>query len=72
MCNEHARTTDCLPKLVVALRELGIRGDGKTRPARFAMTASSLRALKRASKQTGLPACRLLLASIAIACDEQE
>ena len=68
----QAATADCLPKLLAALRELGFRGDGKTRPARFAMTASSLRALRRASKKTGLPVCRLLLASIAIACDEQE
>jgi hypothetical protein len=60
-------TADSLPKLVATLRELGFRGDGKTRPARFAMTASSNRALKRASKRTGLPVRRLLLASIAIA-----
>jgi hypothetical protein len=59
----HTATTDCLPKLVAGLRQLGFRGDGKTRPARFAMTASSLRALRRASKKTGLPACRLLLAT---------
>ena len=32
----QAATTDSLPKLVAALRELGFRGDGKTRPARFA------------------------------------
>jgi hypothetical protein len=51
---------DSLPKRVAALRELGFRGDGKTRPARFAMIASSLRALQRASKKTGLPVCRLL------------
>jgi hypothetical protein len=65
-------TADCLPKLVAALRELGFRADGKTRPARIPMTACSLRALRRASKKTGLPACRLLFACIAIACDEQE
>jgi hypothetical protein len=51
-------TANTLPKVVAALRELGFRGDGKIRPARVAMTASSLRALKRASKKTGLPACR--------------
>jgi hypothetical protein len=34
-------TADTLPKLVATLHELGFRGDGKTRPARFAMTASS-------------------------------
>ena len=43
-----------LPKLVAALRELGFRGDGKTRPARFAMTASSLRALRGPARR---PAC---------------
>lgn len=30
----QAATADTLPKLVAALRELGFRGDGKTRPAR--------------------------------------
>jgi hypothetical protein len=59
----QSATADTLPKLVAALRELGFRGDGKTRPARFAMTANSLRALRRASRKTRLPACRLLLAS---------
>jgi hypothetical protein len=54
----QAATADTLPKLVAALRELGFRGDGKTRPARFAMTNDSIRALKRARKKTGLPACR--------------
>ncbi|MEN6365389.1 MAG: hypothetical protein ABFC88_01065, partial [Thermoguttaceae bacterium] len=63
---------DCLPKLVATLRELGFRGDAKTRPARFAMTASSLRALRRASKKTGVPACRLLFAYLLLACEEEK
>jgi hypothetical protein len=65
-------TADSLPKLVVALRELGFRPSGKTRPARLPMTDDSIRKLKRASKQTGLPACRLLLASLALACGDKE
>jgi hypothetical protein len=35
----QAATADCLPKLVAALRELGFRADGKTRPARMLRTA---------------------------------
>jgi hypothetical protein len=65
-------TAATLPKLVATLRELGFRANGKTRPARFAMTASSLRALRRASKKTSLPACRLLFACLLLACEEQE
>jgi hypothetical protein len=45
----QAATADSLPKLVAALRELGIRGNGKTWPARFAMTNRSLRTLWRAA-----------------------
>lgn len=64
-------TADCLPKLVVALRELGFRPGGKTRPARLPMTDDCIRKLKRASKKTGMPACRLLLASLALVCDDK-
>jgi hypothetical protein len=35
----QAATADSLPKLVAALRELGFRADGKTRPARLPQTA---------------------------------
>lgn len=68
----QAATADTLPKLVATLRELGFRGDGKTRPARFAMTASSLRALRRASKKTGLPVCQLLFACLLLVCEEEK
>ena len=44
----------------------------QTRPARIPMTDICVRELKKASKETGIPVCRLLLACIALTCDGEE
>jgi hypothetical protein len=56
-----------LPKLVLELKKLGLTGiEGKKRPARLPMNDSNLAALRQASKQTGIPASKLLLLSLAL------
>jgi hypothetical protein len=64
----EASTLESLPKIVATLKTIGFGFDGKKRPARLPMTDSHLDALKVASKQTGIPASRLLLAALALTC----
>ena len=63
-----AAATESLPKIVNTLKTMGLGFDGKKRPARLPMTDSLLGAFKVASKQTGLPASRLLLAALSLTC----
>jgi hypothetical protein len=58
-----------LPGLLAALAEAGLAGgagewDG-TRPARLPLSAELLGELKAASRASGVPACRLLMACVA-------
>ena len=64
----EAATTESLPKIVSTLKMMGLGFDGKKRPARLPMTDSLLAAFKVASKQTGIPASRLLLAALSLTC----
>lgn len=64
----EASATESLPKIVAALKTMGLGFDGKKRPARLPMTDSLLGAFKVASKQTGIPASRLLQAALALTC----
>ena len=64
----EAATTESLPKIVSTLKTMGMGFDGKKRPARLPMTDSLLAAFKVASKQTGIPASRLLQAALALTC----
>jgi hypothetical protein len=68
----EAAVSDKLPILVQGLAALGITGkpQEKRRPARLPMSDSLLGALTVASKQTGLPACQLLLASLGLLCGD--
>jgi hypothetical protein len=61
-------TSESLPKLVAQLKGLHLGFDGKRRPARLPMTDATIGCLKVASKQTGIPASRLLLASLSLTC----
>jgi hypothetical protein len=64
----EAACTESLPKIVAALKTMGLGFDGKKRPARLPMTDSLLGAFKVASKQTGIPASRLLQAALSLTC----
>ena len=64
----EAACTESLPTIVNTLKTMGLGFDGKKRPARLPMTDSLLGAFKVASKQTGLPASRLLLAALSLTC----
>ena len=64
----EAATTESLPKIVATLKTMGLGFDGKKRPARLPMTDSLLASFKVASKQTGIPASRLLLAALSLTC----
>ena len=64
----EAATTESLPKIVATLKTLGLGFDGKKQVARLPMTDSLLGAFKVASKQTGIPASRLLQAALALTC----
>ncbi len=59
---------ESLPKIVATLKSMGLGFDGKKRPARLPMTDSLLGAFKVASKQTGIPASRLLQAALTLTC----
>ncbi len=60
-----AAVTDALPKIVKALNAVGLSmAKGKTRPVRWPVDEELLGALKVASAQTGIPACRLLVATL--------
>ena len=62
-------TTEFLPKIVAGLTErLGFGFDGKKQPARLPMTDATIGAFKVASKQTGIPASRLLRAALSLTC----
>jgi hypothetical protein len=64
---------ESLPKIVEALKETGFSFDGEaTRPARIPMTDLCAKKLKKASKETGVPVCRLLLASLLLTCDGEK
>ena len=63
-----ASATESLPKIVNTLKTMGLGFDGKKRPARLPMTDSLLGAFKVASRQTGIPASRLLLAALSLTC----
>lgn len=65
--------TESLPKIVEALTQTGFSFDGESRrPARIPMTEDCVRELKHASKETGIPVSRLLLACLALTCDGEE
>ena len=61
-----AAVTACLPKVVKALQSISLGPQSKARPVRWPVDDELLGALRVASKQTGIPANRLLLASIAM------
>jgi hypothetical protein len=63
-----AAATESLPKIVNALKTMGLGFDGKKRPARLPMTDSLLASFKVASRQTGVPASRLLQAALSLTC----
>jgi predicted DNA binding CopG/RHH family protein len=63
-----AASLESLPKIVNTLKTMGLGFDGKKRPARLPMTDSLLGAFKVASKQTGIPASRLLQAALSLTC----
>ena len=64
----EAATTESLPKIVATLKTMGLGFDGKKQVARLPMTDATLGAFKVASKQTGIPASRLLLAALSLIC----
>jgi hypothetical protein len=64
----EAASLESLPKIVNTLKTMGLGFDGKKRPARLPMTDSLLGAFKVASKQTGVPASRLLQAALTLTC----
>lgn len=64
----EAATTESLPKIVNTLKTMGLGFDGKKQVARLPMTDSLLGAFKVASKQTGIPASRLLQAALSLTC----
>jgi hypothetical protein len=59
---------ESLPKIVSTLKTMGLGFDGKKQVARLPMTDSLLGAFKVASKQTGVPASRLLQAALTLTC----
>ncbi len=64
---------ESLPKIVEALMQTGFSFDGEPRrPARIPMTDLCAKNLKKASKETGVPVSRLLLASLLLTCDGEE
>jgi hypothetical protein len=64
----EAATAESLPKIIATLKTMGLGFDGKKRPARLPMTDSLLGAFKVASRQTGIPASRLLQAALNLTC----
>ena len=64
---------ESLPRIVDALKQKGFAFDGEPRrPARIPMTEACARELKHASKETGIPVSRLLLACLVLTCDGEE
>ena len=69
----QAAMVKSLARIVAALKETGFSFDGEpTRPARIPLTDDCVRELKHASKETGVPVTRLLLACLVLACDGEE
>ena len=64
----EAASLESLPKIVATLKGLSLGFDGKKQVARLPMTDATLGAFKVASKQTGIPASRLLLAALSLTC----
>ena len=64
----EAASLDSLPKIVRTLKTMGLGFDGKKQVARLPMTDSLLGAFRVASKQTGVPASRLLQAALTLTC----
>ena len=64
----EASAAESLPKIVATLKTLGLGFDGKKQVARLPMTDSLLANFKVASKQTGVPASRLLQAALSMTC----
>jgi hypothetical protein len=64
----EASATESLPRIVATLKSMGLGFDGKKQVARLPMTDSLLGAFKVASKQTGIPASRLLQAALILTC----
>jgi hypothetical protein len=64
----EAASLESLPKIVSTLKTMGLGFDGKKQVARLPMTDSLLGAFKVASKQTGIPASRLLQAALSLTC----
>jgi hypothetical protein len=60
--------TESLPKIVNTLKGMGLGFDGKRQVTRLPMTDSLLGTFKVASKQTGIPASRLLQAALILTC----
>jgi hypothetical protein len=67
-----ASATESLPKIVATLKTMGLGFDGKKQVARLPMTDSLLGTFKVASKQTGIPASRLLQAALTLTCKESK
>lgn len=64
---------ESLPKIVEALMQTGFSFDGEPRrPARIPITEACAKNLKKASKETGVPVSRLLLASLLLTCNGEE
>jgi hypothetical protein len=64
----EAASLESLPKIVSTLKTMGLGFDGKRQVARLPMTDSLLGAFRVASKQTGVPASRLLQAALVLTC----
>jgi hypothetical protein len=63
-----AAAMDSLPRIISTLKTMGLGFDGKRKIARLPMTDSLLASFKVASKQTGVPASRLLQAALTLTC----
>ena len=69
----QAAIAESLPRIVDALKQTGFSSNEEpTRPARIPMPDACVRELKNASKETGIPVSRLLLACLVLACNEEE
>jgi hypothetical protein len=66
-------TEESLPIIVDTLKQIGFSFNGEaTRPARIPMPDACIHELKNASKETGIPVSRLLLACLVLTCDGEE
>jgi len=60
-----------LPKIVATLKKLGLCPLQKTRSSRLQVDADLLGALRTGAAQTGVPASRLLVASLGLFCHNE-